>query len=346
MPRRILTALNSLAALGLLLAFTGRYIPTRYWYISPLSNAYLYLAALSAAFMVYWMLQEDKRFLISATVLLLSFPNWKAIYGFNQTRPSDAHALKVMSYNVRLFNRHEYWIDAPDIPEKIYRLISGEKPDIICFQEFENRQHNRFKDYPYHYISSKGKERGIHNAIFSKYQVVHSGNIDLKKGADQASFVDVVVRGDTMRVVNVHLESLHLSSIQPHHNVKGKRILRLLAQGLRAHDQQITRLQSAIDASPYPIILAADLNATAFSNEYYRISQHLNCGFEKTGKGFGFTFSFEGLPLRIDFIFASDEFEFQSYKSIARPYSDHYPVVSELKLRRPRESAFRNVKAP
>ena len=45
--------------------------------------------------------------------------------------------VRIMSYNVRMFNKYE-WIDDNNIKEKINSLIESQEIDIVCIQEYYN----------------------------------------------------------------------------------------------------------------------------------------------------------------------------------------------------------------
>ena len=53
-----------------------------------------------------------------------------------------------MSYNVRSFNRFD-WIDTKEIPSLIFNYIELVKPDVVCFQEYNQDQAPRFTNYSY-----------------------------------------------------------------------------------------------------------------------------------------------------------------------------------------------------
>ena len=54
--------------------------------------------------------------------------------------------------------------------------------------------------------------------------------------------------------------------------------------------------------------------------------------FIQAGSGIGKTFDFNFMPLRIDFIMPDDQFQVNSFMNYTVKYSDHYPVMTSLKL--------------
>ena len=85
-------------------------------------------------------------------------------------------------------------------------------------------------------------------------------------------------------------------------------------------------------ASPYKTIFLGDFNNTAFSWAYRQLSNGKKDAFEEAGNGFGRTFSFKYFPVRIDFILVDKSFEVNSFKTIDKKLSDHYPIFSEVIL--------------
>ena len=71
------------------------------------------------------------------------------------------------------------------------------------------------------------------------------------------------------------------------------------------------------------------------SYTYYRLSKGRDDSFRKAGEWFGATFSFLWPLLRIDYVLYPEEFRAISHRTPHRPYSDHYPVVTEISLTAP-----------
>ena len=54
--------------------------------------------------------------------------------------------------------------------------------------------------------------------------------------------------------------------------------------------------------------------------------------FEEKGSGYGRTYNYHGLPVRIDFILADEGIEVKSHKNFNVKYSDHFPVMASFSL--------------
>ncbi|MEG0518861.1 MAG: endonuclease/exonuclease/phosphatase family protein [Bacteroidales bacterium] len=96
--------------------------------------------------------------------------------------------------------------------------------------------------------------------------------------------------------------------------------------------QQINILAQVIDKAEYPVILCGDFNDTPLSYVYNQAANRLTDGFTESGHGYMYTFRYFKKILRIDYIFHSKDFKSVKYYSPNKEWSDHNPVISELKL--------------
>ena len=74
----------------------------------------------------------------SAIILLMGagyIPLFLQINFSNNAAYEDKPSLKIISYNVRLFNKYR-WINSNNISEKITSFVEEQAPDILCLQEY------------------------------------------------------------------------------------------------------------------------------------------------------------------------------------------------------------------
>jgi endonuclease/exonuclease/phosphatase family metal-dependent hydrolase len=95
-------------------------------------------------------------------------------------------------------------------------------------------------------------------------------------------------------------------------------------------EEQVQILKNSIKNSPHNVLLAGDFNNTAFSYIYRELSKGFNDSFKEKGNGFGITFNYNFIPLRIDFILAEKLFKINSFKTFKINLSDHEPIYSEI----------------
>jgi endonuclease/exonuclease/phosphatase family metal-dependent hydrolase len=67
------------------------------------------------------------------------------------------------------------------------------------------------------------------------------------------------------------------------------------------------------------------------SYTYFTIKGNRQDAFIEKGKGIGRTYSNVSPTLRIDYILASKKFKVSQLKEYILPFSDHYPLVADLK---------------
>ena len=86
--------------------------------------------------------------------------------------------------------------------------------------------------------------------------------------------------------------------------------------------------------SPYPAIICGDFNDIPNSSTYFNVKGNLQDPFLKKGFWTGRTtrtsFGIISPTLRIDYILASRSFTAKQFQIIHVPYSDHYPVETDL----------------
>lgn len=98
--------------------------------------------------------------------------------------------------------------------------------------------------------------------------------------------------------------------------------------------EQARRLRALLEAEPYPYLVCGDLNSMPNNWVYGHLATGLTDAFKVAGRGWGMTFP-SGLPLvRIDFVLASNHWDIHEARVERGIYSDHFPVIVQLSLRR------------
>ena len=325
---------------------------------------YEILFVINFLFAIYWMLIHDKRFILSLVLVILGTGKIFSIVQINFSSEKeevlkDEGYLKVMSFNVRLFDLYN-WFHNTETRQKIFAFLKKESPDIICIQEFYTSDKKdpsfRNKDTLHHYLKAafsqleytvslhKTDHWGI--ATFSKYPIVGKGAKHFaKRGGNIFISSDIKVGDDTIRVINTHLESIHFGwsdykFIQNLNNddveqdeLKGSlTIVRRLRKAFIKRAAQVEVLKDSIKASPYPLIVCGDFNDTPSSYTYSVLTENLNDAFKISGNGSGKTYAGPFPSFRIDYIFHDKRISSAAYRTIKEKLSDHYPVSCMVKL--------------
>ncbi|MBO3097430.1 endonuclease/exonuclease/phosphatase family protein [Gelidibacter pelagius] len=326
---------NSIAATTLLLAYILPYIePKRFAFLSVLSLTVPFLIIVNLLFVVYWLLKVKKQLLLSLIVLLIGFNHLTSLYKISASKQvDDVDNIAVMNYNVRLFNVFK-WIPDIDAAQDISQFIEDKKPDIISMQEYRPDDGLVLKKY-YRFEAVGGERIKNGQAIFSKFPIINTGSIEFPNTYNNAIFADVVTGKDTIRIYNVHLQSLKIdANTDPLKNEAAENLFRRVGSTFRLQQAQTDLFLEHKSKSPYKTIICGDFNNTAYSYVYKEIKGNdLRDAFVEAGNGFGRTFDFKFFPVRIDFILVDQNFEINGFKTYDVKLSDHFPIMSRVKVR-------------
>ena len=327
---KLIYAINYLFAIALLLGFVLPYIsPKLLPKFAMLSLTVPVLFIVNMLFVIYWLVGLKKQFILSVVCIFIGVFISTPFYKFMKHHNKSKNEVSIMNYNVRLFNAYN-WIDDKEIPTKIASFVKTENPDFLCLQEFHPLGENLF-DYKYKYIKSKTKKFG--QAIFSKYKIVNQGSLDFEHTQNNAIFIDVVKNLDTLRIYNLHLESLGLNPEKENFGQKNsEKLLNRLTKEFAKQYEQVALVKAHQKACNYPMLVSGDFNNTAYSWTYRAVKNTMQDSFLETGSGFGKTFEIKNFPMRIDFIFADKILQINEHKNYIVKYSDHLPIMATIGL--------------
>lgn len=300
--------------------------PKTFPWFNLLSLSFPFLMVINVIFLLIWLiLKERKRFLFFLVPSLLLIMPIKRWVNFSLGKKEIAN-LKVMTFNVKSGSMGE---------EEIRNYIEEVKPDIVFFQEsrFYKNEYLKIKDLDYN-------SRCFITELQSKIKIIRQGTILDDNLQGSSFFVDVNVNGKIIRLINVYLEpfSFKKSEFQNVNSLgdlvsKPQNILGQFSRTFAIHDQQVDVVTTAVNNSPYPVILAGDFNAVPNSYEYYHLKNGLQDAFVEAGNGSSTSFHDYKFPLRIDYIFCSNSIKPISYKvDRSVKLSDHFPVIAEFKI--------------
>ncbi len=325
---KLIAVINSLVATLLLISFSGYYIAPNTFPLLSLSSLIIPLLIITnLLFIVYWGVKLKKSFLISTVVLLIGFQHVTKFYSFEGKKILLNNDVKIMSYNVRMFNIYKS-IENENIPQNIYEFVNTKNPDILCLQEFSKSENLGFK-YNYQFIKVNPKEN-FGQAIFSKYRIINSGSLNFPKSNNNAIYADIIKNNDTVRIYNVHLETLRTNPKEETFSTENSEKLRIrLQNAFKKQNNQVNLIVEHQANLKHKSIICGDFNNTAFSWAYHQLKEGKNDAFEVAGNGFGKTYNFT-FPYRIDFILVDEKIEINNFKTYTVEYSDHFPIMARL----------------
>jgi len=325
---------NILFGLFLLIGYALRYFsPIHFPEIASISLGLPVLFIINVAFLIYWLIKLKKQILLSLIILALGYDVITNMLVFGNKPKSGIESIQLMSFNVRHFNIFK-WLDKENIPQKIEDFVLAESPDIIAFQDFyENPDFNLGNDYAYKFVKHQSNQKHNGLAIFSKFPLAKTGSLDFQNTTNNIIYADIVKDDDTIRLYNVHFESLKLkpdvNSIQSQDQ---KKLIGRIGAAFKKQIQQFHLLQKSLADAPYPTVIAGDLNNTSYSYLYDQLRKE---GFTDTfierGNGYGKTFDFDFIPLRIDVILTDKKLiQVVDFENYSVKLSDHYPVSAKI----------------
>lgn len=289
------------------------------------------LVLVNFLFLLYWLMVSPKKISLSFTVLAVGYFVLGSFLVFNEsTTTNSKDELKIMSFNVQGFNELDV-MNEPNLGEAIVDFFKRENPDVICIQEFSRVWYKKLKQqYPYFsqtpYLAQKTKQ-----GILSKYPIITEGSLDFPDSWNNAIFVDIKYNKDTVRVYNLHLESL---KVRPR-SIKRERSDRLLGRlrnSFAKQQEQADLIRNHMDLVNYKKIVCADFNNTQYSYAYNAVKNDMKDSFEEKGFGYGRTINFWKFPLRIDFILTDPGIEVLEHENYNVKLSDHEPIMATLRI--------------
>ena len=355
---RILLLVGTLLVSGMYLlgAYSG-YIAPKTWILPSFLG--LFFPALLVTYvlvMLFWLVAWDKRrLLLVGIVWLISLPQLLIYFPISREEKvlgSEDESLRILSYNVCAFGFKPHTKTSPNA---ILQYIKSSGADIVCLQEAMLNQNPwagvvsktlrsyLSQDYPYIQVHRVNRG-GSTLALLSKYPVTEAKEIPLPSWVNGAVAYKILIRGEEVLIINVHLESFHLK------RVDGADYLRLASRGqaLRLKDALDTKLAPTFQAHGVQaniihqliqsygterVIVCGDFNDTPLSYTRRKIGEGLQDAFVERGNGFGFTFKTRPFIVRIDHILYGSAFRALSCEvDKTASESDHHPIEAVLSL--------------
>ena len=309
--------------------------------------AYPYLLLVNIIFIVAWAVLLKYEALISIFVIAIGFTHLSNYIKIGKTLGNREGTFKVLSYNLRLFNYFEK--KGVNSENEVLSFLKKQQPDILCLQEFFVIGNPVQKDqaikttlgdgyYSHLKVYGSGKNRYIGIVTYSKFPIVRKGEIIHPGSSSLSIFTDIVIEKDTFRIFNNHLQPFRLKGLErsflEEMTTNGdnetldeiKSISVSLKRGFVLRALQARAVKAQVKLSPYPVIVAGDLNDTPVSYSYNKIRKGLNDAFVNSGYGAGFTYKGNYPSNRIDYILYDNALESRYFEILKVRFSDHYPV--------------------
>jgi endonuclease/exonuclease/phosphatase family metal-dependent hydrolase len=345
MAKRLYRIFHSILFLfSVVVLFSPKISPATNIVFALLSLLIPFIAGLNVLLLIYFLFRKSIMSALPFVVLLVfCFQFLSATISFHPSRNAGTNGLTVFSYNVsqfakpRQFYFDRSWKDDSLLSKSRHMIdyVATHKADIKCLQEFYNdsnsvnfNTHQRIGTHGEIFYAQSTKTLRINHAtfgvaIFSRLPIVNSGELIYSNNAfNRGVFADIKFNTDTIRVVNVHLQSTQMGiSLSRTFFTKWR-------YDQRRRAEQADLLVDFINKSPYPVILCGDMNATPYGYVYSKIADNLTNSYENKGNGLGYTFTGKGVKyLRIDHQFFSTGIKNEGFLTDhSIHFSDHFPV--------------------
>lgn len=360
---RVLLIINLIIVFLFLLASINPRINPQNWpLVSLIGLAFPFLLFFLLVFLVWWLIVKRKWALIPAIAIILGGGQVTNFFSFNLFRSSfqeqkkEDH-IRIASWNVARFiemirNNNK----GSQTRYKMLQQIREVNADILCLQEFSSSVNpdwynnivavSKGLGYPYYYFSHDWDGDRLFNGsvIFSRFPIADTGMVRFPRPTlpEALVFVDIKRDHQSLRVYTTHLQSnqFHKDDISKIEELKGGRslwgnatyIFSKLATAIEHRGIQANVVNGIVKNSPYPAILCGDLNDVPNSYVYRTVKGNMQDAFLEKGFGIGRTYSSIAPTLRIDYIFLDDKFTVDQFKRVTTGYSDHYMIVTDVKL--------------
>ena len=355
-----LLILNCFSVIILLCSYSAAYIsPIKFWLLAFFGIAYPVILMINFVFVLLWLILWNRYIWLSLLAILLGIGHIRTIFPlrFGTPKTHAEHSLRVVTFNVdRLYGNHQDYV-LPETRSQVTDFLALQSADLICVQEFyaigegylntlhkfsrtiglENFFFKNYRDF-----WQKTKINAI--ATFSRYPIVNEGFFRLEDKSTFGIFTDINVQGDTIRVYNLHLESIRLGNddYSFYSNLTDPADEKNLTQGSRKmiwklkkafilRALEVEMLKSHMKLCSYPILICGDFNDTPSSYAYHTLTEGRNAAFVRAGDDWiGSTYAGRFPAFRIDYMLYDDFFTARSYQKKEVDLSDHYPVISEF----------------
>ncbi len=320
------------------------------------------------AFIILWIILKSRFVWVSVITVILGFQQIAAVFSFHLPSgfytKKEPNTFRMMQWNVMGFDQanEKYNIEngGHSLRPFMMDVISEQNADILCFEEFFEANDTAISKsnitaitkmgFPYHYfvpVENEHSEDASGIIIFSKYPMIDTARFDLnsnKKG-EHLIYADIKVKDKIFRIFVTHLIPIKFAQWDEQRSIREqvygeqsldsyKSIFEKLVTGYAFRYYQSLLVGKKIAESPYPAVVCGDFNDIPNSSTYFNVKGNLQDPFLKKGFWTGRTtrksFGIISPTLRIDYILASRIFKVNQFQIIHVPYSDHYPVKTDL----------------
>ena len=343
---------------ALFMAYLANYInPNMFWGFSFFGLTYPIILILNILFIFVWVYLRKIYLLLSLFAILIGYNHIGEYLQFANPDVSSQNKeiINVLSFNAQNFSKEYSGVYNKGIQEEAFQFLEEQNADIVCIQEYSYAgehiyaSHAQLKErlksdnYLFESYFSPKQGRVVGMVSFSRFPIVGKGIFDIEETRKFGIYTDLKIKEDTIRLYNIHLESIRLNSddysyltqsADEETNYKGdtRKIVVKLKEAFKRRAKQVDVLRKHMDESPYPVIICGDFNDTPVSYTYHQLASNFQDAFVSHGSGLGKTLIGKVPAFRIDYILYDEAFTPLSYEEVYVNLSDHYPIKSSFSI--------------
>lgn len=359
--RNLLIIFSIVSSGSLLLAYLSPYINPETIPVLPFFGlSYYVIIACHALLTLLWLFYRSKWTYVMLALILIGGTLHFRMFAFgSDAELKNQASIHIMSYNVRLLDLYNP-IKGEGIKtrNKIFEYLKEVDPDIVCFQEFYQQdpptlfttrdsiyQFMSFVDHHERYVYKRFGRQNFGVILFSKYPIIQKGVVNFPNQQTSQNFCIYadIVKQDTFRIYNVHLQSVHLQQDdyalfddpEKSHasDVQSSNLFKLYKKIQEAYPVRAEQAKSILEHakdSPYPVIIVGDMNVTPLSYTYNQFNARYIDAFRNCGFGMGSTYAGKIPAGRIDYIFHDNSLESRDFTIQNEKLSDHFAIDCEV----------------
>lgn len=333
----------------LLVGYADRINPALHPSLANLGLLLPVMLSINLGFLVFWIFFHPKHVWIPLLGFLACYQPIRVYFPINLPKQTPEGAIKVLSYNVWFFGG--YGFEHENNP--VLNFIKEQGADIVCLQESDAWGKYAAKAkaqmdslYPYH-AGSHAKNKGDIMDIYSRHPIISQEDINYPSEGNHSTAFYLKIHGDTVIVINNHLESIGLSPEDKANfkgvvkgNIKGdsaqistKTLIKKLGEASSIRAAQADAIAQYIAAHrDKSVILCGDFNDGPNSYARRTIAKQLRDCYIETANGPGISYHLGGFYVRIDHMMCSKDWTPYNCKIDNKiKASDHYPIYCWLK---------------
>ncbi len=329
--------------------------PRTWDFLALAGYAFPFFALANVAFIAVWVLLRKRCLLVPVMGLVAAYVPMMKYSPVNLSKETPDGCLKVMTFNTWQLGTteeeqtHEEIVQAR---QEMLRYIAEAECDVVCLQEVSMTRWIR-QDFdtivkpvmPYMEVR---EWCGNKMMILSKYPITKCERIEYKSVANFSYAFYLDVKGRELIVLNNHLETNHFSTEEKQdfgRMVKGGMereeargnsfsVISKLTDAAKIRAAQADAVATFVSMHKgRAMIVCGDFNDIPLSYAANTMASSLTDCYSATANGPGFSYSKNGMYVRIDNMLCSQELTpYGCHIDKSCRLSDHYPLVCWLEM--------------